>query len=301
VRCPSSCSLATASGGSALRRTFLGHEPWQTPHPEYRSELAAGRTTQDPLGRGRSGDGRHRLGFRRSAPACTNRPSPRWPGPSCCKSARTSATTTPISKKVPTRCNAWDRPARWPADGLPRDTCCFATVLVFFLAAVVCGYLVSRAGWPFVVLGVVSILAGIIYTAGPYPLAYLGLGDLFVFVFFGPVAVLGTYYVQALEFSSIALYAGIGPGLLSVAILTVNNLRDIQSDAVAGKKTLAVRFGPTFARIEYVTCIVLASALPFWLVILGGQARKKRDHGVAATLCRLAGDATGVHPLRPGT
>lgn len=150
----------------------------------------------------------------------------------------------------------------------------FATVLVFFLAAVVCGYLVSRAGWPFVVLGVVSILAGIIYTAGPYPLAYLGLGDLFVFVFFGPVAVLGTYYVQALEFSSIALYAGIGPGLLSVAILTVNNLRDIQSDAVAGKKTLAVRFGPTFARIEYVTCIVLASALPFWLVILGGQARK---------------------------
>lgn len=166
-------------------------------------------------------------------------------------------------------------PARAVASGwiTPRQML-FATVLVFFLAAAVCGYLVSRAGWPLVVLGIISIVAGVIYTAGPYPLAYLGLGDLFVFVFFGPVAVLGTYYVQTLEFSRLALYAGIGPGLLSVAILTVNNLRDIESDAVAGKKTLAVRFGQSFARAEYVTCVVVAAALPFWLVHLGGPSRK---------------------------
>jgi len=177
-------------------------------------------------------------------------------------------------------------PARAVASGwITPQQMLFATVLVFFLAAVVCGYLVSRAGWPLVVLGVVSILAGVIYTAGPYPLAYLGLGDLFVFIFFGPVAVLGTYYVQALEFSSIALYAGIGPGLLSVAILTVNNLRDIESDALAGKKTLAVRFGQKFARAEYVACILIAAALPFWLVQLGGPAR---SNAIMASLILFA-------------
>ena len=165
-------------------------------------------------------------------------------------------------------------PARAVASGwiTPRQML-IATVLVFALAALVCGYLVTRAGWPLVVLGVVSIFAGVIYTAGPYPLAYLGLGDLFVLVFFGPVAVLGTYYVQALEFSPIAFYAGIGPGLLSVAILTVNNLRDVANDAVAGKRTLAVRWGVTFARAEYIACILIAAAMPFWLVHLGGPSR----------------------------
>lgn len=124
-----------------------------------------------------------------------------------------------------------------------------------------------------IVLGVVSIAAGIIYTAGPYPLAYLGLGDLFVVVFFGPVAVAGTHYVQTVEWSWLSALAGVGPGLLSVAILTVNNLRDVDGDREAGKRTLAVRFGTTFARIEYVACILIAAMLPLVLVKLAGPSR----------------------------
>jgi 1,4-dihydroxy-2-naphthoate octaprenyltransferase len=100
------------------------------------------------------------------------------------------------------------------------------------------------------------------YTRGPYPLGYPGLGDIFVLVFFGPVAVGGTYYVQALDINSIVLLAGLSPGLFSVAILTVNNLRDIESDRLAGKKTLAVLFGRTFARTQYFVSIALASVLP---------------------------------------
>jgi len=148
-----------------------------------------------------------------------------------------------------------------------------ATILVFILAAMVCGYLVYRGGWPFIILGVASIAAGIIYTAGPYPLAYVGLGDLFVLVFFGPVAVAGTYYVQTHEFSWLPVVAGFGPGFLSVAILTVNNLRDVEGDRAAGKRTLIVRYGMTFGRIEYVTCVVLAAALPLLLVYLAGPSR----------------------------
>ncbi len=150
----------------------------------------------------------------------------------------------------------------------------FATFAVFTLAAMVCGYLVFRGGWPLLVLGIASITAGIIYTAGPYPLAYLGLGDLFVFVFFGLVAVAGTHYVQTLQFSWLAVAAGIGPGLLSVAILTVNNLRDRENDALANKRTLAVRFGAAFARFEYAVCIVVASLMPYLLVYWSGPRHK---------------------------
>jgi len=148
-----------------------------------------------------------------------------------------------------------------------------ATILVFVLAAIVCGYLVYRGGWPFIILGVLSITAGIIYTAGPYPLAYVGLGDLFVLVFFGPVAVAGTYYVQTTEFSWLPVLAGLGPGLLSVAILTVNNLRDVEGDREAGKRTLIVRFGVMFGRIEYALCIITAAAIPLLLVYLSGPSR----------------------------
>ncbi|HMP89742.1 MAG TPA: 1,4-dihydroxy-2-naphthoate polyprenyltransferase [Kiritimatiellia bacterium] len=161
-----------------------------------------------------------------------------------------------------------------------------ATIIVFGLAAIVCGYLVVRGGWPLIILGVVSILAGIVYTAGPYPLAYLGLGDLFVLVFFGPVAVAGTYYVQTQHFSWLPALAGLGPGLLSVAILTVNNLRDVEGDRLAGKKTLAVRFGVRFARFEYATCVVLASLLPILMVWLAGSTR---NNAVVASLILFAG------------
>jgi len=138
-------------------------------------------------------------------------------------------------------------------------------ILVFFLSALVSGALILRGGWPMAIIGVTAIISGIFYTAGPKPLGYVGLGDLFVLIFFGPVAVAGTYYVQSLELNMAVVLAGLAPGLISVAILTVNNLRDIDSDRIAGKKTLAVRFGASFAQTEYITCIALASIVPIFI------------------------------------
>lgn len=131
-----------------------------------------------------------------------------------------------------------------------------ATILVFALAALIGVYLVIRGGWPMFWIGALSIMAGVAYTVGPYALAYLGLGDLFVLVFFGPVAVGGAYYVQTLEWPLYVTVAGIAPGLLSCAILSVNNLRDVDQDRPAGKRTLAVRFGKVFARYEYLFCVI---------------------------------------------
>jgi 1,4-dihydroxy-2-naphthoate octaprenyltransferase len=144
-----------------------------------------------------------------------------------------------------------------------------AVVLAFLLASAAGAYLVWCAGWPIAVIGVLSVACGILYTAGPYPLGYIGLGDLFVLIFFGPVAVGGTYYVQALDLNRMVLLSGVAPGLFSVAILTVNNLRDIDGDRIAGKKTLAVRFGKTFARMEYLLSVILASTTPVALYFLG--------------------------------
>lgn len=141
-----------------------------------------------------------------------------------------------------------------------------ATVLAFALSGLLAGYLVLRGGWPIALIGALSIASGVLYTAGPKPLGYAGLGDVFAFVFFGPVAVAGTHYVQALRFDWIPVIAGIGPGLMSVAILVVNNLRDVEGDARADKRTLAVRFGPAFARWEYCACIVGAAVVPLALV-----------------------------------
>ena len=141
--------------------------------------------------------------------------------------------------------------------------------IVFFLAALAGVYLTWRGGWPIAVIGGLSILSGVLYTAGPYPLGYIGLGDIFVLVFFGPVAVGGTYYVQTLDINGTVLTAGLAPGLLSVAILTVNNMRDLDEDKKGGKKTLAVRFGRTFAKWEYLLSVITASALPPILVLSG--------------------------------
>jgi len=138
-------------------------------------------------------------------------------------------------------------------------------VLTFGLAALIGLYLVYRGGWPILLIGLLSIASGILYTAGPWALGYLGLGDLFVMIFFGPVAVCGTFYVQALEVTEIVFYAGLGPGLLATALLVVNNLRDEPTDRKAGKKTLAVRFGPAFARAEYLVLFVSALLLPVLL------------------------------------
>jgi 1,4-dihydroxy-2-naphthoate octaprenyltransferase len=130
--------------------------------------------------------------------------------------------------------------------------------VVFGLAALIGLYLIWVGGWPIVVIGLAAIAAAIAYTGGPFPLGYYGLGDLFVFIFFGLAAVIGTYYVQA---------ASIPIGLLVVNILVVNNLRDLETDRAAGKKTLAVRLGPDGARTEYFLLLALAYLIPLlmWL------------------------------------
>ncbi len=136
-----------------------------------------------------------------------------------------------------------------------------ATAIVFLLAFA-CGiYLVYEGGWPIAIIGLTAILFAVLYTGGPYPIGYHGLGDLFVLIYFGPVAVAGTAYVSSGIYSSTAAIAGLAPGLLSTAILTVNNLRDIDSDRKAGKKTLASRFGSRFAKFEYLVCLMISYML----------------------------------------
>jgi 1,4-dihydroxy-2-naphthoate octaprenyltransferase len=143
-----------------------------------------------------------------------------------------------------------------------------AIAIAFTAAAATGAYLVAVGGWPIVAIGIASIMAGLAYTGGPFPFGYRGLGDLAVFLFFGPVAVVGSHYVQTLNFSSLALAASLPVGALAAAILVVNNLRDIETDARVGKRTLAVRIGPRATRIEYFALFVFAYALvpDFWLV-----------------------------------
>lgn len=138
-------------------------------------------------------------------------------------------------------------------------------MVCFGLAFVVGLYLVAIAGWPLVVIGLTSLAAGYAYTGGPFPLAYNGLGDVFVLVFFGFVAVGGTYFVLAHAVSVTALIAAFPVGLLGVALLAVNNTRDQKTDAAAGKKTLVVRFGAGFGKAEYVTCLVVSALVPVGL------------------------------------
>ena len=135
-------------------------------------------------------------------------------------------------------------------------------VAVIVLAFIPGVYLVSVGGWPIVWIGLASLACAVLYTGGPYPLAYHGLGDVFVFVFFGLVAVGGTYWVQALAWPPGAVLAGVGLGALSTAILVVNNLRDIATDATAGKRTLAVRLGRAGTKVEYALLLGVAVAVP---------------------------------------
>jgi 1,4-dihydroxy-2-naphthoate octaprenyltransferase len=162
-------------------------------------------------------------------------------------------------------------PTRATAAGLIRpETMRLAFILAFLSVLPMGGFLLYRAGWPLLWVGVLSIASGILYTGGPAPLGYLGLGDIFVVIFFGPVAVGGTFYVQALTLPWEVLVAGLGPGLLSTSMLVVNNLRDVHTDRKAGKRTLAVRLGERFARIEFTASIVGACAIPIGLAIWTG-------------------------------
>ena len=137
--------------------------------------------------------------------------------------------------------------------------------LAFAGATAVGVYLTYVAGWPVFALGLLSIAAAYLYTGGPRPYGYLGLGDLAVFVFFGFGAVAGTYYVQALSVSSLAWIASIPIGALATAILVVNNLRDIETDARANKHTLAVRLGDRPTRRYYLLLLAVAYLAPVWL------------------------------------
>ena len=163
-------------------------------------------------------------------------------------------------------------PARAVASGLISAAAMKrAMILVMVLVWVPGAYILWRGGIPFLVIGIVSVISGIAYTGGPYPLAYNGLGDVFALVFFGPVAVAGTFYLQTYAAPPFVMVAGLAPGLFSVAILTVNNLRDIEGDAQSGKKTLPVRFGAGFAKAEYIVSLILATVmLPIVLCVWAG-------------------------------
>jgi 1,4-dihydroxy-2-naphthoate octaprenyltransferase len=160
-----------------------------------------------------------------------------------------------------------------------------ATYLTFAAAILVGTYLVYVGGVPILVVGLLSVASGIAYTGGPYPLGYHGLGDLFVFVFFGVVAVTGAYYVQAVTVLTSGIPVGVPEGTVTTAsvvaslpiaaiatnILVVNNVRDREEDATTGKRTLAVRFGYTFSRVQYAALFVLAYAVPLWFWARTGE------------------------------
>lgn len=136
-----------------------------------------------------------------------------------------------------------------------------AILLNIFFSLLMGAYLIRVGGFPILLIGVLSILFAIAYTAGPYPLSYLGLGDIFAFIFFGPVAAFGSYYLQTQNFSSEPWIVGSLYGFLSVCLLNANNLRDIEEDTRNHKKTIVVRFGEDFAKKVYATSLTLSLAL----------------------------------------
>jgi len=131
-----------------------------------------------------------------------------------------------------------------------------------FLAGLVFAYLVYISGIPIFITGIACVLAALGYSGGPWPIASNGLGDLFVFIFFGLVAVCGTYFIQAGQLTALAMLAAIPPGLLITAIMVVNNLRDIETDSKAGKKTLAVILGPKKTILEYKFLLLISYLIP---------------------------------------
>ncbi|MET0263413.1 MAG: 1,4-dihydroxy-2-naphthoate polyprenyltransferase [Rariglobus sp.] len=150
-------------------------------------------------------------------------------------------------------------PRRAVAAGLVSPETMKRAMIAVFVAAFCAGLpLLAYGGWPLLVIGIASIIGGVVYTGGPYPLGYNGLGDVFVFIFFGLVAVTTTYFVQAGVVTEEAWMIGTGIGALVANILVVNNYRDVDTDAKAGKRTTVVRFGRRFARAQFVSGHVLA-------------------------------------------
>jgi len=157
-------------------------------------------------------------------------------------------------------------PTRVTQSGLvaPR-TVKLAAWLAFAASAVLGIALAALSGWPILIIGAASVAAGWLYTGGPWPLGYHGLGDVFVFIFFGLVATCGTVYAQALFVPAEAWLAGAAVGSAATAILVVNNLRDRQTDAKVGKNTLAVKLGAKASRVEYVALVLAPFVLALWL------------------------------------
>jgi len=141
-----------------------------------------------------------------------------------------------------------------------------ATWLAFGVAVAFGAYLIALVGWELLVVGVVSILAGVLYTGGPRPYGYEGLGEVFVFTFFGLVAVAGSYFVQVEDLRWEAVALGVPVGLLAAAILVVNNVRDIDTDRRAGKRTLAVKLGRSRARGLFTAMLAVAFLIPVALI-----------------------------------
>ncbi|HEX7677793.1 MAG TPA: 1,4-dihydroxy-2-naphthoate polyprenyltransferase [Thermoanaerobaculia bacterium] len=154
-------------------------------------------------------------------------------------------------------------PLRVTAAGLLSAEAVLRGAYVCFLLAALCGIpLILRGGWPIAAIGIASIAAAYAYTGGPYPLAYHGLGEVFVMIFFGLVAVCGSFYLQRLTLDPTAWIGGFAVGSLAVVILAINNLRDIDDDRASNKRTQAARFGAVFAHAE----IVIFAMTPFLCV-----------------------------------
>lgn len=198
-------------------------------------------------------------------------------------------------------------PVRAVAAGLVAPSTMRRAMILIFAAAFFVGLgLLPWGGWRLSIVGIASILCGIAYTGGPWPLGYLGLGDVFVFIFFGLVAVCTTYFVQVGTISTDAILASVSVGVLAANILVVNNYRDVETDAVAGKRTLAVRFGRGFARVQFSSALIVAFSIPIafvarghglWLLlplVLAPMAlahiRRLRDSRTPGELIRLLGD-----------
>ena len=159
-------------------------------------------------------------------------------------------------------------PTRAAASGwLTESQMMWGTVIVFVLTIPLGLYLIAAAGWPVLVIGLASIAAGVAYTGGPYPLAYHGLGDVFVFLFFGLVATVGTYYVQAEQITGLSLLVALPAGGLVTNILVINNYRDIPTDRQTGKHTLAVMLGESGTRIEFIILALVSYAIPLILLL----------------------------------
>ena len=155
-------------------------------------------------------------------------------------------------------------------------------IVAFGLAVILGAVLIGYGGVPILIIGIASVLSGLAYTGGPFPLGYHGLGDVFVFVFFGLIAVTGTAYLQTGEWSRFALLLSIPTGLIVTNILVVNNLRDLPTDVAAGKRTLATRIGDPATRFQYVASMIAAYAIPVAIALTDA-----RRHALLLTLVSL--------------